>query len=547
MTGCGNLSLALSDWRARLGDQSVLTGEAAQRIYGTCTTAVQRLIPAALRPASIEDVAAIVNIARDNVVPLYPISTGHNWGYGSANPGVSGCVIVDLSALNRIIAMDPEAGLVTVEPGVTQRDLFNYLKHDGHPFLVPVTGAGPNCSLMGNALERGYGITPYADHFAAVTALEAVLPDGSIYRSALSELGGETVDQAFKWGVGPHLDGLFAQGNFGIVTRMTIALAPRPERIEAFLFSIRADADLEAAVIAVRTVLRSVGGITGSINLMNARRVLAMATSYPRHRVGENGILPVNAIAELGRANRITVWTGLGALYGNAEVVKAARTAIRRILKPVVTRVAFFTPTSASSISRFTARVPLLRKSGIARKASMLDATLRLIAGEPSEIALPLAYWKSGVRPGASADMDPARDGCGLIWYPPLVPMKPELVRRYVDMIERVCSAHGIEPLITLTTLSDRCFDSSVPLLFDRNNPEEVSQAQRCYRALLEAGREQGFLPYRMAIDSMEFLTQSNVPFWDLVERIKSELDPSGIIAPGRYARNPARGVAADN
>ena len=79
-------------------------------------------------------------------------------------------------------------------------------------------------------LERGYGITPYADHFAAVTALEAVLPDGRIYRSALSELGGATVDRAYKWGIGPYIDGLFAQGNFAVVTNMTIALAPRPVR-----------------------------------------------------------------------------------------------------------------------------------------------------------------------------------------------------------------------------------------------------------------------------------------------------------------------------
>jgi hypothetical protein len=52
---------------------------------------------------------------------------------------------------------------------------------DPLPFLVPVTGAGPNCSLLGNALERGDGVVPHADHFGAVTALAAVLPDGEMY------------------------------------------------------------------------------------------------------------------------------------------------------------------------------------------------------------------------------------------------------------------------------------------------------------------------------------------------------------------------------
>ena len=89
------------------------------------------------------------------------------------------------------------------EPGVTQQKLSDYLAAKGLQFLVPVTGAGPDCSLIGNALERGYGITPHADHFGAVTALEAVLPDGRLYRSALSELGGGAVDRAYKWGMGP--------------------------------------------------------------------------------------------------------------------------------------------------------------------------------------------------------------------------------------------------------------------------------------------------------------------------------------------------------
>jgi 4-cresol dehydrogenase (hydroxylating) len=110
-------------------------------------------------------------------------------------------------------------------PGVTESQLREYLDDHAPGFMVPTTGAGPNCSLIGNALERGYGITPYADHFGAVTALEAVLPDGRLYRSALTELGAETLDQAFKWGLGPYLDGLFAQGSIGVVGPGRVACA----------------------------------------------------------------------------------------------------------------------------------------------------------------------------------------------------------------------------------------------------------------------------------------------------------------------------------
>lgn len=537
MTSADRLALAMRDWRARLGAHAVLSKTAAQERYGPCTTGAERSIPAALRPGSVEEVVAIVEIARRHNIPLYPVSTGHNWGYGTANPVVDGCVVLDLSGLNRIVEMDSDLGLVTLEPGVTQQDLHDYLDRHEFPFLVPVTGAGPDCSLLGNALERGYGITPHADHFAAVTAVETVLPDGRIYRPALSELGGVAVDRGFKWGIGPYLDGLFAQGNFAIVTQMTIALAPRPQRVEAFFFGINEDAGLDAVVTAVRQLMRNLGPVTGSINLMNARRMLAMMSPYPAARVGENGTLPSDVVAELAVKNRLTAWTGLGALYGRAQIVRAARRIVREILSPAVTRLRFLTPSSASRLDRLLARIPFARQGRTATRARAFNAALQLIAGKPSRVALPLAYWKSSMTPPPTGEMDPAADGCGLIWYPPLVPMKPERVRRYIELVDEVCGSHGIEPLITLTTLSDRCFDSSVPLLFDRQDPNQTARARLCYRALLEAGRREGFLPYRMSVDAMDWITGCDAPYWDTLTAIKTAIDPNGIIAPGRYAR----------
>jgi 4-cresol dehydrogenase (hydroxylating) flavoprotein subunit len=532
----GSLLLAVREWRARIGQPAVLDGAAAQQRYGVSTIGVERGIPAALLPRNVDEIVAIVGVARRHGIPLYPISTGHNWGYGSALPVTNGCVVLDLSGLDRIVDMDAELGLVTVEPGVTQQRLHDYLERNALPFLVPVTGAGPDCSLVGNALERGYGITPHADHFAAVTAIEAVLPNGRVYRSALSERGGAAVDRAFKWGVGPYLDGLFAQGNFAIVTRMTIALAARPERTEAFFFGIGQDDGLVPAVAAVRRILRSLGGVVGSVNLMNTRRMLAMIEPYPQAEIGASGILPTEFVAKRAETYRISAWTGLGALYGEAEIVAVARRAVRRILKPAASRLNFFGPARAASLNRVLHHIPLLRRGRLARKARALDGAMQLIAGKPSRVALPLAYWRSATPPRADAALDPARDGCGLIWYPPLVPMIPDRVRHYVDMVGAICAGHGVEPLITLTSLSDRCFDSSVPLLFDRRDANQTANAQSCYRALLDAGRNEGFLPYRLGIGSMPWLTGAEAPCWEMVAAIKAALDPHGIIAPGRYA-----------
>ena len=132
--------------------------------------------------------------------------------------------------------------------------------------------------------------------------------------------------------------------------------------------------------------------------------------------------------------------------------------------------------------------------------------------------------------------MNPARDGCGLIWYSPLVPMRSEKVREYTRMVHEVCFAHRLEPLITLTSLSDRCFDSTVPLLFNRANRDAVERAGQCYIALVEAGRKIGCIPYRSTVDSMQYFVKPDSPYWQVVAALKRELDPQGLIAPGRYS-----------
>ncbi len=532
---CDRLEHAIIQWREALGKDAVVGSGKTIELYRCCTTNIKRKIPAVLIPRSSEQVAGAVEIARRHKIPLYPISTGHNWGYGSANPVVDDCVIVDLSGMDRI-EIDAELGLATLEPGVTQQKLHDYLTRRNLPFMVPVTGAGPTCSLVGNALERGYGITPYTDHFAAVTALKAVLPDGSIYQTALTELGGALVDRAYKWGLGPYLDGLFAQGNFGIVTEMTIALARRPACMEGFFFSVRHDEGLEDAVEALRDILGRTEGITGSINLMNTRRVLSMLAPYPDYDRSQNHTIPPHILARLAQQHQVMPWTGVGAIYGEKQLTKAAKAVIKARLRGRVQRLIFLRPPAIRGVRRCLDHSAYLRESRLAKMARRLEATLKIMQGEPSEIALPLSYWKANVKQPAGAALDPARDGCGLLWYAPLVPMKREEVRLFVSMVEEICLSHGMEPLITLTSLSGRCFDSTVPLLFDKNNPDEAMRAEKCYAALWAAGRGNGFVPYRMGVHSMPLATERRTPYWDMVNTLKMALDPDHIISPGRYS-----------
>lgn len=527
-----SIESAITEWAAVLGKSGVASASAEN--LGASTIGTRRSIPAVLRPETQEQVADILQIAQRWKVSVYPVSTGNNWGYGSANPVEDDCVILDLSRLDRISDFDPEMGVVTVEPGVTQGALRDFLDRNDGDYLVPVTGAGPTCSILGNALERGYGITPITDHFAAVTKIEAVLPDGTLYRTPLSELGGAEIDGLFKWGLGPYLDGLFSQGNFGVVVKMTIALAPAPETVTAFFFSTKDDAKLELLVPTVRAVLRALGGSVVAINLLNSQRMLSMMAPFPEDKAID-GVLPAEEIEALADSYGVPAWSGVGAIYASREMVGAARRTLRRILGPVTDRLVFINRRRVKAARTIARVLPGRLATRVKGMADTLSGALEIMHGTPNEVALALAYWRSGTLPEPGQPKNPARDGCGLIWFAPLVPIRGNDVRRYTEMIERICPQYGVNPLITLTTVNDRCFDSTVPLLFDRRDPDATARARDCYRALLNAGQREGFLPYRLNVDAMDTLNNGRSAFPGLASQLKAAVDPNFILAPGRY------------
>jgi FAD/FMN-containing dehydrogenase len=508
--------------------------DARPREHGS-TIGAERRIAGILKPRDVAQVQAILRIAAATGRALHPVSTGRNWGYGDALPVRDGCILVDLSGMNRIIDVDAELGVATVEPGVTQGQLRAWLDDRKLGFMVPVTGAGPDCSLIGNALERGFGITPHADHFGAITALEAVLPDGRLYRSSFAEQGAADIDRAFKWGIGPYLDGLFAQGGFGIVTQASLALAPRPAVITAFAFQIADPDALGDAVETVRALLRQPGLSLSGINLMNAPRVLALLEPYPADERAR-AVVPADLIAAGRRRHGLGAWTGIGALYGTPAGMRAAIATVRRALRPIDARPQFFSARLLARLGLLVRCLPPALAAGARARLLRAQTLMDVFAGVPTSVALALAYWRPGA-PALPVDRapDPARDGCGLLWYAPVVPMTARAVHRFADLVACAVPQHGFNPLITLTSLSDRAFDGTVPIVF--RQPDERARAQACYAALLAEGRAAGFLPYRLPITAMSAWT--GVPdsvFWDTVRRVKAALDPDAILSPGRYA-----------
>ncbi|KKO47064.1 FAD-binding protein [Arsukibacterium ikkense] len=469
---------------------------------------------------------------------VHPLSTGRNWGYCSARPNDAAAVILDLSKLNTITCDDPVLGIFTVTPGVTQQDLRHFLNQHQLKFMVPVTGAGPGCSILGNALERGYGITPYTDHFAAVNCIRGVLADGTVFRSAVAELDqspDDFIDKTYKYGLGPYLDGLWTQSNLAVVTEMTIRLKADPEAFSAFYLQFASEHQFEQAQQIVFTILQKLEGVVGSVNIMDQRRVAAMMAPNPNGPAAHQ-VMSEQQVADIARAYDIPAWTIAGTLYGQKTVVKAARREVKRFGAGQCSKMVFSDGLLIKFGKALLQLLPAAMLTNPRKMLSSLDAGIKIMRGYPNQVALPLAYWRNPrVKADTSQLLNPAADGCGLLWYAPLVPMRSDAMRRFIEHVRLVCPQYGIEPMITFTSLKHDMVDSTIPIVFNLADPVAVAQAHACLDELVSKGLKQGWVPYRLNLAQQASLLDAKLPFWQISAKIKQALDPHNIISPGRY------------
>jgi len=477
---------------------------------------------------------------------LYPISTGNNWGYGTSQPAglCNNIILLDLGHLTNISQFDCELGLVTIEPGVTQQQLSDFLHQNNHDYMVPVTGAGPNCSILANALERGYGITPYTDHFTAVNSIEGYWANGTPYQSAINELDAsedKCVDKTFKWGLGPYLEGLFTQSNLGIVSQMTIRLAKKKAGFTSFFIQLDDDALLERIVPLIRQVLQDYEGIVGSINLMDQRRLLSMFAA-PKYSNNLHQVMKDHDIKSLAKSFKTPSWTIVGSIYGSKAVVKVVKREIDSLFKQLPCKRIYSNSLNIVIADKVINTLPswVINKipplSMLAEQLKSFNKGKEIMLGKPNKVALKLAYWRHKDAEHFDKDkLSPGDDGCGLLWYAPLVTMKAKKMREFVEFIRETCPKYNIEPFVTFTNLKHDCVDSTIPIVFDLSNPQAVKDAHDCLKALVDGGLKKGFVPYRLNIDQQQWLLNKESNFWQTVNLLKDSLDPNNILSQGRY------------
>jgi len=533
---------ALAQWANAVGPENVITDPLVLHAAETGTYATDRHIPAIVRPGNREEVQACLRIANRCQTPVYPISSGKNWGYGSRVPASDGCVLLDLGRMKRIIDFNEELGYVTVEPGVTQEQLQRFLAEQGSRLWMDSTGASPQCSLIGNTVERGFGHTPYGDHFAHSCGLEVVLPDGSVIDTGFARFPDAKVAPLYRWGVGPTLDGLFSQSNLGVVTRMTIWLMPAPEYFQAYYFRAESHDDLAGLIDGLRP-LRMNGTIRSSSHIANDYKVVSALEQYPWERTNGQTPLGPELMKQFRQEMKVGAWNGSGALYGTKAQVAEARRLIRLALKGRATRLEFLDDKRLALASRFAKLYERLSGWNLEKTLAVLKPVYGLMKGIPTDHPLASTYWRKRTPP--PSQMDPDRDGCGLLWCSPILPNDGSQARQLTAFITESVLRHGFEPAISLTVLTDRTLSCIISIAFDREVAGEDAKALDCYHDLLKQMAAKGYYSYRLSTASMGAMhCPGDYP--KLLQTLKQTLDPGGILAPGRYIAAPPHTEASE-
>lgn len=489
-----------NELRAIVGAEWVFADEASTVSYrksGIPDLRGEHIPSGAVAPANVEQVQAILAVANKYHLPLWPISTGHNMGYGMATPASSGQMILDLKRMNRILDFDAELGTILVEPGVTYQQIQDYIDEHDLPYWIDVPTVGPIVSMVGNTLERGVGYTPYGDHFFMQCGMEVVLADGTILKTGMGSIENGNTWQAFKWGYGPYLDGIFTQSNFGIVTKLGMWMMPKPPVYKPFMVRSPEVEDVAAITDTIRP-FRMNNLIPNGVLIMGALYQMAMFNRRADLWDGE-GVIPLDVIKRHAKANDIGMWNTFYALYGTEEMIAA--------MEPILTNA--FAATGADVLTE----AEMGGNPYFEHNKTLMRGGLTL-----EEKGL-VRWW--------------GRNG-GAVAFAPVAPAKGGETAGQTALATEIMNKWGFD-YAPAYAVGSRELHHIIFLQFDKGSDEHSAKAEQCMEEMITRFGERGWAAYRSSVSTMDLVAQQyGDANREVNARIKQALDPNHIIAPGK-------------
>ena len=227
----GSIAAVLREIKAAVGAKGVIEDPAEMQPYlseqrGLFRGAARLVV----RPAATAEVAAVVRLAGEAGLPIVP--QGGNTGLCGGCVAEQDAVLINLSRMNRVRALDAVDHTITVEAGCVLAEIQRAAAAADRLFPLSL-GAEGSCEIGGNLSTNAGGIAVlrYGNTRDLCLGLEVVLPDGRIW---------DGLGSLRKDNTGYDLKQLFigAEGTLGIITAATLKLFPRPREVETALLGL---------------------------------------------------------------------------------------------------------------------------------------------------------------------------------------------------------------------------------------------------------------------------------------------------------------------
>ncbi len=498
---------ALTAFAGAVGKDWVMASDADRDAYSDAYApgpSEQWPASAAVAPASVEEVQAVVRLANEHKTPLWPVARGKNLGYGTAAPRMAGSVVLDLGRMNKILELDPKLAYCVVEPGVSFFDLYEHIQREKAPLWMSVPGNAWG-SVMGNALDHGMGYTPYGQHAKNLCGIEAVLPSGELIRTGMGAMEGNHSWHLFPLSFGPDWTQMFTQSNMGVVTKAGVWLQPAPETSLQLTWDIPNEEDIGWVVDTVLP-LKLAGVIEQNVFIPSWLGKIVLK-GQRKDFWDKDSAIPEWRVQELLKEHKLGYWQVQVRLYGDENVNKA---------KAEVIKAAFKTKLDAPPHEVWW-------RTG--DPVNQYDPTM----GVPSAVALQMGDWVGG----RGAHMG----------FSPVVPANSEHVLGQLKRSRRVIADHDVDFYASFT-VGGRFATNINMLMFDRDKPAQIDNMKKLFNALIETTAQAGYGEYRTHLGWMDAVNDTynfgNQAQRRLNEVLKDAIDPNGILAPGKQGVWPA-------
>lgn len=448
-----------------------------------------KCIKLVVKPISVNEVGKFINLLKSYKLSskLHVVSTGRNWGLGSFESSDENVILLDLININKIREINYEDGWVIIEPGVTQRGVYEEIKSSNR--YINVTASSGYTSIIGNILERGVGLRHQRTQ--DLLGLEVITPDGEIAK--IGWWPEENKKTAFNpLGHGPSLLHLYTQSNLGVITGAVVKLLPKPEK---------------------QNVLRIRFNQNNTIEIINIFKKW-----YEQELI--SGVLKIyDTISTESYGGKKGELLALVCISGNSKKVD------------VISNILVEELASHNLISEISQSLNNEESKEInnAKDDFVLKVVEHAYAGDPS--------WNEHMLKAATgfdADFVDEKGG-GWLFFLAFIPFNGNDINNAYKVLEEIFKETGVKAGSTVNALSANVIDLVVSIKFE-TDPKSVSAAHNTLEIIYKRFTELGYYPYRLDINNKKYAdicySQSER---ELNKKIKNALDPQGLITYGKY------------